>query len=81
MLVFSMLNLHFSVTYKAFQKALAFLIFRESFSYSMDIVCRRVHLSGILSRLGHFLLLKRKFSYNPAKKPSSIYFVKRFLKS
>ena len=44
----------------------------------MNIVYRRVHLSGILSKLGHFLLLK--FSYDPATKPSSIYFVKRFLK-
>ena len=76
-----MLNLHFSVNCKAFQSALAFLIFRESFSYSMDLVYRRLHLSGILSKLGHFLLLKRKFSYHLATKPSSIYFVKRFLKS
>ena len=49
----------------------------------MHIVYGRVHLSGILSKLGHFLLLKRKFSYDPAIKPSnaSIYFVKSFLKS
>ena len=53
----------------------------KSFSYSMKIVYRRVHLSGILSKLGHFLLLEWKFSYDLATKPSSIYFVKRFLKS
>ena len=47
----------------------------------MNIVYPRVHLSGILSKLGHFLLLKRKFSYDPPTKSSSIYFVKRFLKS
>ena len=47
----------------------------------MNIVYRRVHLSGILSKLGHFLLLKRKFSYDPVTIHSSIYFVKRFLKS
>ena len=76
-----MLNLHFSVNCKAFQKALAFLIFRGSFFYSMNIVYRRVHLNDILNKLSHFLLLKRKFSYNPATKFSSIYFVKRFLKS
>ena len=75
-----MLNIHFSVNYKAFQSALAFPIFRESFSSSMNIVYRKVHLSGFLSKLGHFLLLKRKFSCNPATKPSSIYFVKHFLK-
>ena len=80
-LVFSMLNLHFSVNYKDFQCALAFLIFQGIISYYMKIVYRRVHLSGILSKLGHFLLLKRKFSYDPPTKPSSIYFVKRFLKS
>ena len=76
-----MLNIHFSVNYKAFQSALAFLIFSESFCYSTNIVYRKVHLSGFLSKLGHFLLLKRKFSYNPATKPSSVYFVKRLLKS
>ena len=47
----------------------------------MNIVYPRVHLSGILSKLGHFLLLKRKFSYDPVTIHSSIYFVKRFLKS
>ena len=49
----------------------------------MSIVYGRVHLSGILNKLGHFLLLKRKFSYDPATKPSnvSIYFAKSFLKS
>ena len=80
-LVFSMLNLHFSVNYKAFQSALSFLNFQEIVSYSKNIVYRRVHLSGIFSKLGHFLLFKRQFSYDPPTKPSSIYFVKRFLKS
>ena len=49
----------------------------------MNIVCRRFHLSGILTKPGHFLLLKRKFSYDPAIKllNVSIYFVKRFLTS
>ena len=60
-----------------------FQLFRESFSYFMNIVYGRVHLSGILSKLGHFLILKRKFSYDPVTKTShvSIYFVKSFLKS
>ena len=49
----------------------------------MKIVYGRVHLSGILNKLGHLLLLKRKFSYDTATKPSnvSIYFAKSFLKS
>ena len=49
----------------------------------MNIVYRRFHLSGILTKLGHFLLLKRKFYNDLATKPSnaSIYFVKSFLKS
>ena len=81
-LVFSMLNLHSSVNYKAFQSVLAFLFFqRIIFLLYERIVYRRVHLSGILSKLGHFLLLKRKFSYYPPTKSSSIYFVKSFLKS
>ena len=38
---------------------------------------------GILTKLGHFLLLNRTFSYNPTIKPFniSIYIVKSFLKS
>ena len=43
------------------------------------IVYRRVHLSCILRKLGHFLLRKRKISYDPAAKPLSNYFAKRFL--
>ena len=46
----------------------------------MSIVYHEVHLSAILSKLDHFLLLNRKLSYDPATKPSRIYFVKRFLK-
>ena len=49
-----------------------FKFFRESFSSFMNIVYGRVHLSGILSKLRHFLLLKRKFSYDPATKPSNV---------
>ena len=47
------------------------------------IVYHIIHLRDILSKLGLFILLKRKFSYDPATKPSnfSIYFVKSFLKS
>ena len=81
-LVFSMLNLHFSVNCKAFQRVLAFVIFqRIIFLLYECVVYRRVHLRGILSKLGHFLLLKRKFSHDPPTKSSSIYFVKCFLKS
>ena len=49
----------------------------------MNIVYRIVHLNGILNKLGHFLLLKRKFPYDLVTKPLnvSIYFVKSFLKS
>ena len=49
----------------------------------MIIVYRRFYLSGIFTKLGHFLLFKRKFSYDPATKPSKdrIYFVKSFLNS
>ena len=49
----------------------------------MNVVYCKVHLSGTLSKPGHFLLLKRKFSYDPATKPSNIriYFVKSFSKS
>ena len=50
-LVFSMLNLHFSV------------------NYSMSIVYRRIHLSGILSKLDHFLLLKKTFLMIPRQNP------------
>ena len=61
----------------------AFLIFRESFSYIMNIVYRRVHLSCILNKLGHFLSLKGKLSSDPETKPSNVRidFVKSFLKS
>ena len=47
----------------------------------MNIFYRRVHLSSILSKLSHFLLLKRKNFFNSLTKPSNISFVKRFLKS
>ena len=47
----------------------------------MNIFYRRVHLSSILSKLSHFLLLKRKIFFNSLTKPSNISFVKRFLKS
>ena len=49
----------------------------------MNIVYSRFHLSGILTKLVHFLLLKKKNSYNPSIKSQgiSIYFVKSFLKS
>ena len=49
----------------------------------MNIVFRRFYLNDISTKLGYFLLLKRKFSYDPAAKPpsDSIYFVKIFLKS
>ena len=47
----------------------------------MNIFYRRVHLSSILSKLSHFLLLKRKKFFNSLTKPSNISFVKRFLKS
>ena len=50
-LVFSMLNLHFSV------------------NYSMSIVYRRIHLSDILSKLDHFLLLKKTFLMIPRQNP------------
>ena len=46
----------------------------------MNIFYRRVHLSSILSKLSHFLLLKRKNFFNSLTKPSNISFVKRFLK-
>ena len=51
--------------------------------YFMNIVYRRFHLSDILTKLGHFLLLKNFFPYDLGTKPSSvsIYFVKSFLKS
>ena len=45
----------------------------------MNIVYRRFRLSAILSKLAHFLLLKRTFSYDLTTKPLSICFVKRFL--
>ena len=44
----------------------------------MNIVYRRVHLSRILTKLAHFLLLKRKFSYDPVTKSSTV--DKSFLK-
>ena len=47
----------------------------------MNIFYRRVHLRSILSKLSHFLLLKRKFFFNSLTKPSNISFVKHFLKS
>ena len=49
----------------------------------MNIAYCRFHLRGILTKLGHFQLIKRKFTFNPAKNPSivSIYFIKRFVKS
>ena len=47
----------------------------------MNIAYRRVHLSAILSKHGHFLLPKRTFSDDSTTKLLSIYFVKRFLKS
>ena len=48
----------------------------------MNVVHRRSHLSDI-TKLGHFLLFKRKLSYDSMKRPSnvSIRFVKSFLKS
>ena len=85
--VFSVSKLYFSVYYKAFQSAHEFQFFFFLggggiifLFYLYNIVYRRFHLSGILTKLGHFLLLKRKFSYDPATKPSkvSIYFVKSF---
>ena len=47
----------------------------------MNIFYRRVHLSSILSKLSNFLLLKSKNFFNSLPKPSTISFVKRFLKS
>ena len=76
-----MLNLHFSVYYKVFQSTLVFLFFKEFFEHSMNSVHRRVHLSGILSKLGPFTLLEREISYDSVTKRSSISFVKRVLKS
>ena len=81
-LVFSVLNLHFSGYYKAFKVRIHFYFFSVSFSYFINIYLR-VDLSGFLSKLGHFLLLKRKSCFDSATKLSnvSIYFVKSFLKS
>ena len=49
----------------------------------MNIVYCKIYLSEILSKLTHFLLLKRNFPYDPVTKPSnvSICFVKNFVKS
>ena len=44
----------------------------------MNIVYRRVYLSRILTKFAHFLLLKRKFSYDPVTKSSTV--DKSFLK-
>ena len=49
----------------------------------MNIIYRTIHLSGILNKLGHFLLLKRiNFLMIPRQNPSNIstIFVKSFLK-
>ena len=46
-LVFLMLNVHFSVNCKAFPSALAFLIFRESFSYSNHFLLLKSFFSCI----------------------------------
>ena len=57
-----------------------FFVF-EWFSYFMNTVYRWFYQSGILTKHGYFLLLKRKFSYDPATKPSNVsIFVKPFLK-
>ena len=80
---FSIFNFEF-IFFSLFQGfSHAFLIFRESFSYIMNIVYRRVHVSCILNKLGHFLFLKEKLSSDPETKPSNvrINFVKSFLKS
>ena len=55
--------------------------FLERFSSFINIVCRRFHLSDILTKLGHFL--KGKFSNDPTTKPTeiSMYSVKSFLQS
>ena len=49
----------------------------------MNIVYRRFHLSGILTKLDYFLVLKTKFSNDLAMKllNVSIYFLKNILKS
>ena len=53
--------LHFSVYYKAFQNAHASRFFWKWFSY---IAYRSFHLSSILTKLDHFMLLKKKHSYD-----------------
>ena len=49
----------------------------------MNTVNGRFHQSDILTKLGHFLLLKRKLFYSPVTKHLnvSIYFLKNILKS
>ena len=49
----------------------------------MDIAYRSFHVSNILTKLCHILLLQRKLPYDHATKPLnvSIFFVKGFLKS
>ena len=49
----------------------------------MNIAYRSFHLSSILTKLDHFMLLKKNILMISVTKPSifSIYFVKSFLKS
>ena len=62
-----MLNLHFSV--KAFQSALAFLIFKGIIFLPYKNCLWQSSSKWHLESIGHFLLLKKIFSYDPTKNP------------